>query len=144
MITLDVFQTAAQMQADTLYERKCYRPKEMIINPELRKGLNLGSSVTLNHVGTVPLVDEPGIPLFMFRGFTRELISEITDVLKSKPVILKGRSLGMSSFVAAQVNSGSVHLNTVSSELAKETKQIDIAPAKKSFIPMSKRKRAAR
>lgn len=91
VMTLDEFNALAQMQDDYLHSRGCNKPKEMIVSQSLRKRLNLGDTIILNHAGEIPLIEDSSIPLFMFRGFVYDLKKDTTSL-----VALKTRTLGPS------------------------------------------------
>ena len=124
--TLEEFNRCAQIQADFLYERGCRKPKEMVINEDLRKSLNLGSSITLNHMGEIPLVDDPHTVLFMFRGFTYDPTKDNSLVI----TVEKTSAVGPSEEIPVIIEK-SLSLGTT--EHLRATK-----------VPMSQRKRAAR
>jgi len=83
-MTLDEFNALAQMQDDYLHSRGCNKPKEMIVSQSLHKRLNLGDTIVLSHAGEVPLIEDPSIPLFMFRGFVYDRKKDTSSVVAIK------------------------------------------------------------
>jgi hypothetical protein len=131
MFTVEDFTGIAQIQADSLYaerDKGAKRPKEMVINTELHKQLKLGKTVTLGHVGEIPLVPEKDAVLFMFRGYTDEpfeVIKQLKRPAKPKPF--------------------EVHKEVVVQKALAETKPVEAKPvASTKFIPPTKRKKTVR
>lgn len=125
-MTLEEFNRCAQLQADYLHARGGRKPREMIISPSIRKNLNLGESITLKHIGEIPLVDEPNTPLFMFRGFTYDQLKDTHSTTKTSEELI-----------------GTEPKSPTKEEAPKLPAKVEEAP-KTTKIPMSQRKRAGR
>jgi len=145
-MTLDEFNRCAQLQADYLHSRGCYKPKEMVISASIRSRLNLGSSITLNHVGEIPLVEDASMPLFMFRGFTYDKTQDTssTVAIKTLPSIPKESQLPDSIVIEKSLSVGMSELIRSSEEDFVPKMGNPVPTPSASRVPMSQRKRTAR
>jgi len=137
-MTLDEFKDLAQMQDDYLHSRGCNKPKEMIVSQSLHKRLNLGPTIALNHAGEIPLIEDPSIPLFMFRGFVYDSKKDTSSI-----VVLKTRALGPSEsvFTPEEVIGIAIQVPSIKVE---DTAPRMGNPVPMPRVPLSQRKRTAR